>query len=79
MKKFLAISAVIVVMAISSISARNVNFVLEAYVAESVVFEVTTDGYRVNSNTPNVDYGFYDLDSNITDAYNAKIFTVVSV
>jgi hypothetical protein len=45
---------------------------------QRVLFEIAADFYYVNLNTPNVSYSFYDFDSNETDAYNAKIFTVVA-
>jgi hypothetical protein len=79
MKKFLAILFMFAIVAISNVSAKEVNFVLEAYVAEKVIFEITEDGYYVNSNTTNVCYDFYDFESNVTDAYSARIFAIVTV
>lgn len=78
MKKFLVAAMFIAVLAISTASAGNVNFVLYGYVVEKVAFVETNNGYFVDSNSKDVTYGFYDLDSKSTDAFNAKVFTVVA-
>ncbi len=80
MKKFLLTSLIISVIAVSSLVAKTTTFTitLNAYVPEKVAFEATEDGYQVNSNVSDVNYGFYDNDGNETDAYNASVFNVVA-
>ncbi len=80
MKKFLLTSLIISVIAVSSLVAKTTTFTitLNAYVPEKVAFEATADGYQVNSNVSDVNYGFYDNDGNETDAYNASVFNVVA-
>lgn len=74
-RKILALFLVIAFVAISSISAKEYNFYLQAYVAENVTIELTSDGYRVISNTSNITYDLNDIN---TDTYKATIVNVIS-
>jgi uncharacterized protein YxeA len=80
MKKFLLTTLIISVIAISSLVAKTTSYTitLSAYVPEKVTFEATADGYQVNSNVADVNYGFYDSEGNETDAYGATTFNVVA-
>lgn len=80
MKKFLLTALIISVLAVSSLIAKTTSYTitLNAYVPEKVTFEATEDGYQVNSNVSDVNYGFFDEQGNETDAYGASVFNVVA-